>query len=351
MMRRLGRMSGRGAGPPSFRRIASVPTLVSALLAAGVLALLVTRFDVDLRAAWRLAASGSLGLYLLAFGVNVWGLYLRGLRWRLIASSAGIGRQAGGRLPGQVETAVIVQSGWFLNAVGWLRMGDAYRAFAFGRTARTPFSLSLGVVAAERVMDVLAVLPLFVLAVAGLAASQGGRSSLVFIAIAAAMACFGVGVLFVMAVAGKRLAQRLPRPLQESYLRFHEGALGSFRRLPAAGVLSIAIWLSEAFRLYLVVQALDVPVGPALVLFVSLVNAVLTTVPFTPGGIGFVEPGIVGALSLALSRDQAVAVALVDRSISYGSVVILGASALALYELVWMRRQGRGAAAAKIPNK
>lgn len=342
-------LSGNRAGSPSLKRLLSVPTMVSLALAAGVLALLVTRFDVDLGAAWRLVKSGNLALYFLAFGVNLWGLYLRGVRLRLIAGNAGVGRRAGGHLPSRTETAVIVQAGWFLNAVGWLRMGDAYRAFALGRSAHVPFGLSLGVVAAERVMDVLAVLPLFLLAVAGLAASQEGGAAVVFIVIAVAMACVGLAFLLVLTVAGKRLAGHLPVTVREQYLRFHEGALGSFRRLPAVGFYSLAIWLSEALRLYLVVQALDVPVGPALALFVSLVNAVLTTIPFTPGGIGFVEPGIVGALSLALSRDESVAVALVDRSLSYGSVVILGAAALALYELVWVRRRARKAEASPLP--
>ena len=90
--------------------------------------------------------------------------------------------------------------------------------------------------------------------------------------------------------------------------------------------LSIIIWSTEALRLFLVIQALDLSTDPslALILFVTLVNAILTTVPITPGGVGIVEPGIVGLLLLSFSRSQAVSVAILDRSISYLSIVILG---------------------------
>ena len=340
MLRRIvGSMAGR-QGPPSLRRLISLPTLVSLVLAALVLTLLVTRFNIDLGSAWGQIRAGNVLLYLLALGVNIAALFLRGNRWRLIAGNAGIGREAGTRLPGRLETAVIVQAGWFLNAVGWLRMGDGYRAYAFGRSARVHFGLSLGVIAAERVMDVVAILPLFLLAVAGTAA-EGVRGSVVFIVVSAAMVAVALAFILALVAVGRRFARMLPPRLREQYIRFHEGALGSFRRLPAVGFYSFAIWLCEALRLFLVVHALGLSVSPSLVLLVSLVNAVLTTIPLTPGGIGFVEPGVVGALTLALSRDDAVAVALLDRSISYGSVLVFGALALAFYELVVVRRRAK----------
>jgi hypothetical protein len=67
-----------------------------------------------------------------------------------------------------------------------------------------------------------------------------------------------------------------------------------------------------------------------MVLFVALVNAVLTTVPITPGGLGVVEPGIVGLLALSLSQSSAVSTAVLDRSISYVSIVLFGALAFTL---------------------
>jgi uncharacterized protein (TIRG00374 family) len=59
---------------------------------------------------------------------------------------------------------------------------------------------------------------------------------------------------------------------------------------------------------------------------VALVASLLTAVPFTPAGLGIVEAGIVGLLTVIYQADptEAAAIALVDRAISVLSVVILG---------------------------
>ena len=77
-------------------------------------------------------------------------------------------------------------------------------------------------------------------------------------------------------------------------------------------------------------------------LFVAVVNGLLTSVPVTPGGLGIVEPGIVGLLALSLSQQDAVAVAVLDRSVSFVSVVVLGGLAFAFWTL-WQRRSSSGA--------
>ncbi|MSQ11153.1 MAG: flippase-like domain-containing protein [Dehalococcoidia bacterium] len=340
MLKRLRASCSHHSGPPSLRRLVSIPTVVSLSIAIGLLALLLTRFNIDLGATWDVIGSANLSLFLLAMVVHYAGLVVRGARWHMMAWNAQIGREAGGSLLGRAETTTLLLAGWFLNSVGWLRMGDAYRAYAYGRRAGVPFSLSLGVVAAERVVDVIATVPLVLLAVAGTAASDEGSGSVAYLVISLTLAGLAVAFLLGMLVLGERLARRLPKPVQESYRRFRKGILGSFRRLPLVGSVSIAVWVLEALRLHLVVQALDVPVGVPLVLLVALVNAVLTTIPLTPGGVGFVETGMVGVLTIALPRDTALAVALTDRAISYGSILISGGAALAFYELVWMRRTG-----------
>jgi uncharacterized protein (TIRG00374 family) len=77
--------------------------------------------------------------------------------------------------------------------------------------------------------------------------------------------------------------------------------------------------------------------------FVALVAALLTAIPLTPAGIGFVEAGIVGALTLyGVPPEAAVAVALVDRAISIGSLVVIGGITYALSPLV-RRAHRRGA--------
>ncbi|MSP79093.1 MAG: flippase-like domain-containing protein [Dehalococcoidia bacterium] len=324
--------------PPSLKRLLSLPTVISIAIAAILLVVLATRFDIDLGAAWAHIKAANMWLYLLAMAVNFSGLVVRAIRWRIVAGNAGRRQEGTQYIPSIGRAIVLILGGWFWNSVGWLRMGDGYRAYAFGRDAKVPFSRSLGIIAAERAMDVIAILPLLMLAIAGTLAVSMGQASKIFLIVALAMAAIAIGFLLALATLGRRAIRLVPHRFQQPYTQFSAATLGGFQRLPVVMSLSLCIWLLEACRLYLVVLALHVPVGRELALFVSLVNAILTTIPFTPGGTGFVEPGMVGVLVLSLQRDAAVAVALVDRSISYASVVLVGGVTFGVYETLIQRR-------------
>ena len=84
--------------------------------------------------------------------------------------------------------------------------------------------------------------------------------------------------------------------------------------------------MAEIGRMYLVAMALGFELSPALVIFLTLANSLLSLVP-TPGGVGAVESGVAGlAVRLAaLAKESATALVLVDRFITYISVIIIGA--------------------------
>ena len=128
--------------------------------------------------------------------------------------------------------------------------------------------------------------------------------------------------------------------LEQAYHRFHRGTLGSFKQLPVLLVLGLVGWLLEMARLYLVVQALDLQITLPLVPVVALGNAILSTVP-TPGGLGAVESGMPALLLLDfnLNLAEAGAVTVVDRSITYASVVVLGGLAFLLRQVLRARRR------------
>jgi uncharacterized protein (TIRG00374 family) len=92
--------------------------------------------------------------------------------------------------------------------------------------------------------------------------------------------------------------------------------------------LTGTVWGLEAARLAFVVFALGFGglLGPSQFLLVALAAALLTTVPFLPGGLGLVEFGMVTVLVAVggVSKEQALSIAILDRSISYGSLVVLG---------------------------
>jgi uncharacterized protein (TIRG00374 family) len=107
------------------------------------------------------------------------------------------------------------------------------------------------------------------------------------------------------------------------------------RHLPSLGVMTGFIWMTEALRLYLVVQALsfaDVSLGLSGAVFVALIGSLLTAVPLSPAGLGIVEAGIVGVLHVAygVPLPEATAIALLDRVISVFSIIVLGSIAYAV---------------------
>jgi uncharacterized protein (TIRG00374 family) len=121
----------------------------------------------------------------------------------------------------------------------------------------------------------------------------------------------------------------LPRKIKDLYEHFEDGVFSADRRsLPMVAFLTFLIWTTEAMRLLFVVDALgfDISLGISGAFFVALVASLLTAVPFTPAGLGIVEAGMVGILTVVYhaSPNEAAAIALVDRAISVLSVIVLG---------------------------
>lgn len=326
----------------------SIPTLISFSIAAMFLLLLVTRFNIDWSETAAILRTSDIFLYLVAFASYYFGFLLRGLRWRIMLKNANVIGPETRNAPSVLTFGGYVFMGWFANAVTWFRLGDAYRAYVFTEDTGASFSRTMGTVLAERVLDVVMVFILLVLA--AFAVYSGGNVSGIplFLGIAAVLVFIGLGMLVAMKQFGGRLAMLLPSRFRETYDRFHQGTMESFKQLPVLFVLSVLVWFTEVGRLYFVIQALDLSqtVTFSLVLFVTLANAILTTVPITPGGLGIVEPGILGLLTLSLPRSEALSVALLDRSISYLSIVILGAVFFLLYHVSrrWVRRAPDGLA-------
>ena len=159
-----------------------------------------------------------------------------------------------------------------------------------------------------------------------------------YIAVATGLMAAGLALLAAMRQFGPRLARLLPARLEGAYHRFHKGALGSLRQLPVVLALSFTIWLIEAGRLYLVVQALDANIGLALVLVATVIHAVLSTVP-TPGGVGAVELGLTSLLVVAgMEYSDAGSVVVLERSITYLSVILVGGILFLLWQVATARR-------------
>ncbi|HXR26577.1 MAG TPA: lysylphosphatidylglycerol synthase transmembrane domain-containing protein [Candidatus Baltobacteraceae bacterium] len=334
-----------------LRRLRSPRTIISLAVPLVLLALLARSlpgFQLDQLPSRILAANP--WLLLAAFLIYYAGFPIRGYRWSLLLRSAGT------RLSTRDSTEIVFIS-WMVNCLVPAKLGDVYRAYLLRMNRAVSTSRTLGTVFIERVLD------LFGIAVLGLAAGfwsfRGGFDPYVEFVLG-----LGVAVVVVLAVAlltlrnfGRRILVRLPVPhtAVELYDRFEEGFFAlKARSVPRLGALTGLIWSTEAMRLWFVIAALgyaDVRLGLSGTFFVALAASLLTAIPLTPGGLGIVEAGMVGILTYiyGVPQGEALTIALVDRSISILSVIVIGAIVYVLSSKTKVVRRPIAPAAAPSP--
>ena len=309
---------------PLWRRILALPTLVSLALALGFLLFLVWRFDLDLGNTWAQVRAAHMGYLAAALAVHYTSFLFRGVAWRILLGNAE-GRPS--PAPGVFYCAELILLGWFANSVAWMRLGDAYRGYLYFNEHQAPFPLVMGTIVTERLVGTALVVLLLLVSLSFLIGGGdfSAQSGWTVLGIAAALLVVLVVGLTVLHVLGSRSNNRLPAWAARHYQSFYQGSLGSLKQIPWLCFWALLGWTSEFGRLYLVTLALGLQLNLALVVFIALANSLLTLVP-TPGGLGAVESGVSGLLVKLspLTATAAGAVVLLDRAISYLSVIIFG---------------------------
>ncbi len=311
--------------PQLFR---SWRTYLSLAIGFGLLLALFRGAGISPIEALRALGNANPALFLLAIVVYYSTFPLRGLRWRVVLGNLSTPGAKGP--PGPWHLAVVILASWFANCLLPAKLGDLYRAYHLKRNGASGFSEAAGTVLVERLLDLTVVVTALAISAVFLIGSVSRRTlaeigglGLLLLLIAVA----GVGLFFRL---GPRVRRRLPTRLADIYLRLEYGTRAGLKSLPVTLALTVAVWACEVSRLALVTQALGVKITPPMVIFAALANSVLTTVPFTPGGLGLVEVGVAGLLSLAVPLEVGVTVALADRLISYWSLILSGLPAYLL---------------------
>ena len=271
--------------------------------------------------------AGANGAFLaLAFAVFYTSFLVRGLRWQALLRNVGYGGDAGRPMPSLFGLVRIMYLAWFANCVAVARLGDAYRAYLLKKwSAHISFTVTLGTVLAERLLDLVVLAAMLGATVA--VAFHGALPREVVVALVAALALSASGMLGLLSMSRLRERARriLPPRLHGYYASFERGTVGSLRRIPLLVAYSVAGWTIEGATLYTVAAAVGAPVSFAGALMVGLIASLLTTIPITPSGLGLTEAGMVLALQwLGLDAGTAGAGALLTRAINYWSIVLFG---------------------------
>jgi glycosyltransferase 2 family protein len=324
------------------RRLLNVRTIGSIIFGL-VLVFFLFRVILNVKFGEALDLMRSANPWLLLAGLAAYYLTfpLRSLRWSIIL------RRVGSPVPYRAATEILFLS-WFVNCIVPAKLGDLYRAYLLRGNYGASISRTVGTIFIERVTDILVI---FALALAAGFWSFRGRNrpevDALFLA-GFVVAAVLLLLVVVLRYQGRRLTRLLPERGQELYERFHEGSTGALtpRVLLPVGAITTTVWLLEGARVFFVIHALNLSgmqLGISSSVFVALAASLLTAIPLTPAGIGFVQGGIVLALGIyGVSAEAGTAVALTDFVLSTMSVIVIGG---VLYAVSPMIRRAHGAAA------
>jgi uncharacterized protein (TIRG00374 family) len=327
------------------RRFLNWKTLAS-LAFAVVLVFLLFRvvLNVDFGRTWQLVSTANIGLLLLGLLAYYCTFPLRSLRWWLIL------RRVGTPVPYRDATEILFLS-WFVNCVVPAKLGDLYRAYLLRGNHGASISRTVGTIFLERITDIVVIFGLAL--AAGFWSFRNRNNATVDTLFLVGFVVASLLVIFLVALRfqGHRVGRFLPASVADLWERFHEGSTSALKPglLLRVGVITAAVWILEGVRVYFVIRSLnltgmDLPplnLGISSTIFVALTASLLTVVPLTPAGIGFVQAGIVGVLSYlyGVSQEAATAVAVTDFLLSTLSVIVIGG---VVYAFSGMVRRAHG---------
>ena len=330
-----------------WQRVVRRETIVSFVFSFAILIFFFTRIDFNVQATLdRMRTAQPLWL-VLAFVAYYCSFPVRAVRWRMLLANAGLRQERNPLVPGVGGLTEMIYLSWFVNCIVPAKLGDAYRSYLLKNRAGVSFSTTIGTILTERLTDVLVLFG--VMALAGLVAFHGHMPPelITLLIVGSILAVVIVAGLVALRSLQPLVRRLLPSRVHHLYQKFEHGIVRSLRprTIPALLLYTGVIWLLEGLRLYFVASALGLRLPLSVTLFIALASSLLTTIPFTPAGLGFVESAVVTVL-LWFNTDAptAFSVSLLDRVISYWSIVVLG---LVVY-LISSNRRAFGALGSRL---
>ena len=312
------------------KRLLNWRTFVPLIIA--IIALVIFANKININPKLTLVAMRNANIYfvLAAFTIYYLSFPIRTVRWRMLLENVGYTEANGIHLPKFWKLLEIIYVSWFANVLVPAKLGDLYRAYLLRREAGLPASRTFGTVLAERLLDLIVLLLLFIpSAIISLHENLPPQLAL-GLKITMIVVVAGIIGLFMLRLFPTQIGMVVPKRFRGYYNQFQEGTLGSFRRVPTLTGLTFGVWACEALRFFFIALALNLISGSLLhvlsaSLFIALGEALLTAIPFTGGGIGLVEGGMLAMIALFTPNTSlALAAIVIDRAISLFSLLVVG---------------------------
>ncbi len=312
------------------KRLLNWRTIVPLVIAIVALVIFAQKININPKVTWLAMRNANVYFVLAAFVVYYLSFPIRTFRWRMLLENIGYTRENGIQLPKFWKLLEIIYVSWFANVIVPAKLGDLYRAYLLRREAGLPASRTFGTVLAERLLDLIVLLLLFIPSVIISLHENLPPQLALGLKITMGLVVVGIAGLFMLRLFPTQIGQVVPKRFRGYYFQFQEGTLGSFRRIPSLSGLTVGVWACEALRFFFIALALNLISGSFMhvlsaSLFIALGEALLTVIPFTGGGIGLVEGGMLAMISLFTPNTSlALAAILIDRAISLFSILVIG---------------------------
>jgi uncharacterized protein (TIRG00374 family) len=256
---------------------------------------------------------------------------LRTTGWFAVASAQLSGNAVGRILPGGGATSTAFTAGMLRRA--GVDAGEAAAAFAASSGLQVATALAL---------------PVFALpAIIGGAPVNHGLATAAYLGVASLVLVAAAGVCAFAVDAPLELAGRAIERLLNVTARRRRPVAGLSRELlsdrdfirttlgerwKAVGLAAAASTGFDYLAMLCALRAVGADPRPSLVLLAYTAAELLALIPLTPGGLGFVEAGLVGTLTLAgVGAPQAVAATLLYRLVAYWLPIPAGGVAYILF--------------------
>ncbi len=312
------------------KRLFNWRTIVPLIIAIVALVIFAQKININPRLTWIAMRNANVYLVMAAFIVYYLSFPIRTFRWRMLLENIGYTKENGIQLPKFWKLLEIIYVSWFANVIVPAKLGDVYRAYLLRREAGLPATRTFGTVLAERLLDLIVLLLLFIPSVI-ISLHENLPPQLVLgLKITMGLVVVGIIGLFMLRLFPTQIGQVVPKRFRGYYFQFQEGTLGSFRRIPSLSGLTVGVWACEALRFFFIALALNLISGSLIhiftaSLFIALGEALLTAIPFTGGGIGLVEGGMLAMISFFTPNTSlALAAIVIDRAISLFSILVIG---------------------------
>src|SRR5260370_10742093 len=269
------------------KRLLNWRTIVPLVIAIIALVIFAQKININPKLTWIAMRNANVYFVLIAFIIYYFSFPIRTFRWRMLLENIGYTKENGIQLPKFWKLLEIIYVSWFANVIVPAKLGDLYRSYLLRREAGLPASRTFGTVIAERLLDLIVLLLLFIPAVIISLHENLPPQLALGLKITMVLVVVGIIGLFMLRMFPTQIGLVVPKRFRGYYYQFQEGTLGSFRRIPSLTGLTLGVWACEALRFFFIALALNLISGSLIhvisaSLFIPLGEPLLTVIPL-PG--------------------------------------------------------------------